>query len=70
MTHKDAYLREAAGHAARVWVLSGAKPTKLHIYVDNRWVEISLRYNGEEAPPHRRAEDKESDFLAPGKDSE
>lgn len=61
MTNKEAYLREAVGNAARVWVLSGAKPTKLYTYVENRWVEISLQFNGEEAPPQRRAGDAEKE---------
>jgi hypothetical protein len=56
--------RETYDHAARIWVLAGAKPGKYYSYVENRWVEISLKYNGEEAPPRRREADKESDFLA------
>lgn len=52
--NQDVFLREACGNAARVWVLAGAKPTKQYTYVDNRWVEISIRFNGEEAPPRRR----------------
>lgn len=65
--NQDVYLREAAGNAARVWVLTGAKPAKLYVYVDRRWVEVSLAYNGEEAAPRRRAEDaeKELEHLEP-----
>ncbi len=59
-------LREICGAAARVWVLLGAKPMKEYIYVDHRWVMLTLQYNGEEAAPRRRAGEKESDFLAPG----
>lgn len=74
---ESVYLAEAVGNAARVWVLTGAKPTKLYTYVENRWVEISLQFNGEENPPKRRVEDNrkpgrdflaaERDYLVPGK---
>lgn len=56
-----AALREILVAAAGVWVLAGARDKKEYVYVHNRWVEIIVRYNGEEAPPHRRADDALAD---------
>ena len=63
---KSVYLKEACGNAARVWVLNGAKPEKIHIFVEYRWVEVGLKYNGEENPPRRREADKEVEILRAG----
>lgn len=50
---------EVASSLARVWVLSGApEDTNLYIYVDRKWVEITIRHNGELEQPRRRVEDK------------
>ena len=63
------YLREVLGAAARMWVLAGAKVYKEYIYVENRWVMVTLAYNGEENPPRRREADKEAEYLAPETDA-
>lgn len=52
-------MREIVGCLARAWVLVGAPDvTKEYIYVDHRWVEITIQYNGELEQPRRRVEDK------------
>ncbi len=67
---ESVFLREAVDHAARVWVLTGAKPGKHYTYIDGRWAETSIKFDGEANPPRRREADKESYFLSPGKDGE
>lgn len=53
-----AALREVCSTAARVWSLSGSpKKFEHYTYVNNRWVLVTVEFNGEEAPPKRRAED-------------
>jgi hypothetical protein len=65
-----AALREACGLVARLWVLGSRfpQPMKEYIYVGRRWVMVLVQFNGEEPTPRRRAEDKESDYLAPETD--
>ena len=51
-------IREIFGCLARAWVLSSApKFTKEYVYVDNKWVEITIKYNGDLNIPKRRADD-------------
>ncbi len=66
-----AYLRLACDNAARAWVMARApENTKEYVYVEKRWVLVTICHNGEEeAAPRRRADDKESDFLAPKEDT-
>lgn len=61
----QAALREIIVAVAGVWVLAGAKPMTEYVFRDHKWVEISIRYNGEHEKPRRRVEDKEGDYLAP-----
>jgi hypothetical protein len=66
-----AALREICGAAARVWTLTARpgkepEPMSEYIYVEHRWVMVTIQYNGEEKPPRRRATEKEADYLAPG----
>ncbi len=57
---KSVYLREACDNAARVWVLTGAKPGTFYTYIGGKWAEVSIRFDGEANPPRRRVEDREA----------
>lgn len=56
ITDKAAFFREACGNAARVWVLAG-EPGPVEVYVEGRWIMVTIQPNGQKRPPHRRAED-------------
>ncbi len=64
--------REICATAARVWPMTaepGRDPVRFEHYefVGKYWVRVIVERNGEEAPPQRRAgdrEQKESDYLA------
>lgn len=59
MSEHQQVMREVVSCLARVWVLSSAPTTtKEHVYVDGKWVEITIQYNGDLEQPRRRAGDK------------
>jgi hypothetical protein len=64
MTYENRIMQEIAGCLARTWVLlSAPKSTKEYVYVDGKWVEITIRYNGELDIPRRRVGDRAKDLT-------
>jgi len=58
MIDEKRIMLEVFGCLARTWVLSSAPNSiREYIYVDGKWVEITIKYNGEMDMPRRRAED-------------
>ena len=59
MNKQRQIVREIASCLARAWVLlTDPKDNEHYIYVNDKWVEITIKYNGELELPHRRVDDK------------